>query len=80
MPRPPKIDEPTKTYNLLLPVAMYDKLATHAKRIQATSREQVAVADLIREGIEIYIEALEDDDYDGGNSVGVDADNGTQQA
>ena len=79
MPRPPKIDEPTKTYNLLLPVAMYDKLATHAKRIQATSREQVAVADLIREGIEIYIEALEDDDYDGGNSVGVDADNGTQQ-
>ena len=51
MPRPPKIDEPTKTYNLLLPVAMYDKLATHAKRIQATSREQVAVADLIREGI-----------------------------
>lgn len=79
MPRPPKIDEPTKTYNLLLPVAMYDKLATHAKRIQATSREQVAVADLIREGIEIYIEALEDDDYDGGNSVGVDADNSTQQ-
>ena len=79
MPRPPKIDEPTKTYNLLLPVAMYDKLATHAKRIQATSREQVAVADLIREGIEIYIEAVEDDDYDGGNSVGVDADNSTQQ-
>ena len=29
------------------------------------------MADLIREGIEIYIEALEDDDYDGGNSVGV---------
>ena len=79
MPRPPKIDEPTKTYNLLLPVAMYDKLATHAKRIQATSREQVAVADLIREGIEIYIEALEDDDYDGGNSVGADVDNSAQQ-
>ena len=79
MPRPPKIDEPTKTYNLLISVAMYDKLAQHAKRLHAKSVTQVSVGDLIREGIEIYIEALEDDDYDGGNSVGVDADNSTQQ-
>ena len=79
MPRPPKIDEPTKTYNLLLPVAMYDKLATHAKRIQATSREQVAVADLIREGIEIYIEALEDDDYDGGGNMGATSGDSVEQ-
>jgi len=68
MPRPPKIDEPTKTYNLLISVAMYDKLAQHAKRLHAESITQVSVGDLIREGIEIYIEALEDDDYDGGGT------------
>jgi hypothetical protein len=29
--------------------------------MQKTNREQVAVADLIREAIDIYIEALEED-------------------
>ena len=66
MPRPPKIDEPTKTYSLLLSVAMYDKLAKHAERLHAKSTTQVSVGDLIREGIEIYLEALDDDDYEGG--------------
>ena len=66
MPRPPKIDEPTKTYNLLISVAMYDKLAKHAERLHAKSITQVSVGDLIREGIEIYLEALDDDDYEGG--------------
>ena len=67
MPRPPKIDEPTKTYNLLLSVAMYDNLAKHAERLHAKSITQVSVGDLIREGIEIYLEALDDEDYEGGN-------------
>ena len=66
MPRPPKIDEPTKTYNLLISVAMYDKLAKHAERLHSKSITQVSVGDLIREGIEIYLEALDDDDYEGG--------------
>lgn len=72
MPRPPKIDEPTKTYNLLISVAMYDKLAKHAERLHAKSITQVSVGDLIREGIEIYLEALDDDDYEGdvGSSSG----------
>jgi|TARA_R100001460_G_scaffold7976_5_gene20050 hypothetical protein len=64
MPRPNKILEPTKTYNLLLKEAQYDKLAYAAHQMQKTALEQVAVADLIREAIDIYIEAWEDDQYD----------------
>ena len=62
MPRPNKILEPTKTYNLMLKQVQYDKLATAAEQMQKKSIEQVAVADLIREAIDIYIEAWEDED------------------
>ena len=62
MPRPNKILEPTKTYNLMLKQVQYDKLESAAKKMQKTSLEQVAVADLIREAIDIYIEAWEDED------------------
>jgi len=61
MPRPPKIDEPTKTYNLLMTKAQYDKLATYAEAMQRRSLEQVAVADLIRDAIDIYLETLDDE-------------------
>ena len=40
--------------------------------------KQVAVADLIREAIDVYIEALEDEDYDGGSGMGVGADDSTE--
>ena len=79
MARPHKIRENTKTYNLLMAQRQYDILSAHSRKMTKRGLEQVAVADLIREAIDVYIEALEDDDYDGGNSVGVDADNGTQQ-
>ena len=62
MPRPPKIDEPTKTYNLLIKESQYNKLAKMAEQMQKTSLEQVAVADLIRESVDIYIEAFEEED------------------
>ena len=61
MPRPPKIDEPTKTYNLLMKEAQYATLAKLASQMQRTSLEQVAVADLIRDAIDIYLESYEDD-------------------
>ena len=64
MPRPNKILEPTKTYNLMLKQIQYDKLASAAEEMQRKSIEQVAVADLIREAIDIYIEALEEDGAD----------------
>ena len=62
MGRPHKILEPTKTYNLLLTTNQYDRLATMSSRLQETSREQVAVADLIRDAIEAYLDALEETD------------------
>jgi len=61
MGRPHKILEPTKTYNLLLKTNQYDRLAAMSSKMQETSREQVAVADLIRDAIEAYLEALEDE-------------------
>jgi len=72
MPRPPKIDEPTKTYNLLMTRVQYDKLSTYAEGMQKRSLEQVAVADLIRDAIDIYLEILDDDDYEGGVGTGSD--------
>ena len=66
MPRPNKILEPTKTYNLLMKQTQYDKLERYASDMQQKRLEQVAVADLIRDAIDIYLESLEDDDYEGG--------------
>lgn len=62
MGRPHKILEPTKTYNLLLTTNQYDRLASMSSKLQETSREQVAVADLIRDAIEAYLDALEETD------------------
>ena len=78
MPRPHKIREDTKTYNLLMPTRQYDILSAHSSRMNQAGLEQVAVADLIREAIDVYIEALEDDDYDGGSGVGAGADDSTE--
>ena len=78
MPRPHKIREDTKTYNLLMPKRQYDILSIHSARMNDAGLEQVAVADLIREAIDVYIEALEDEDYDGGSGMGVGADDSTE--
>ena len=61
MPRPNKILEPTKTYNLLMKEEQYDRLAYIADQMQKTKLEQVAVADLIRDAIDIYLEVLEEE-------------------
>ena len=62
MPRPNKILEPTKTYNLLMKQTQYDKLERYAAGKQRKSLEQVAVADLIRDAIDIYLEILDEED------------------
>jgi len=62
MPRPNKILEPTKQYNIMLKVEQYDKLAKMATIMQQSAYEQVSVADLIRESVDIYIEAYEEED------------------
>jgi hypothetical protein len=61
MARPPKIDEPTKTYVLLMKQKQFDELSVFAKEMQKKSLEQVAVADLIREAIDIYLDALKEE-------------------
>jgi predicted DNA-binding protein len=61
MGRPAKIPDPTKTYSLLLSVEMYERLADHAARLQKKSLEQVSVGDLMRDSIELYLEALDEE-------------------
>ncbi len=74
MARPAKLDEPTKQYKLLMTVKQYDVLDRHAKMLQKTSREQISVADVIRESIDIYIDAIEETNEDSSN-VGLVANN-----
>jgi len=64
MPRPNKILEPTKTYNLNLTIADFDRLAKIAHRESAIYGHQVAIADLMREAIVVYLDALEESDDD----------------
>jgi len=61
MARPAKIPEPTKVYSLLISVEQYDRLAYHAKNLDKKSYEQVSVGDLIRDGIALYLEALDEE-------------------
>jgi len=65
MGRPHKIREDTKTYNLLMTKRQYDILSTHSHNLTQAGIEKVTVADLIREAIDIYIEAIEDEEYEG---------------
>ena len=59
MARPPKIQEETKTYSLLMTVEQWDKLADISSERQKKELEQVSVADLIREAIDLYLHVLE---------------------
>ena len=77
MARPAKLDEPTKQYKLLMTVKQYDVLDRHAKMLQKTSREQVSVADVIRESIDIYIDAIEETNGND-SSVGAASSNSLQ--
>ena len=61
MSRPAKIDEPTKTYTLLMKTSQYEKLAKISEEQQKLSLGQFAVADVMREAIDIYISAYEEE-------------------
>jgi len=61
MPRPVKITEPTKVYNMLIKQTQYDTLAKIANNMQKKSLEQIAVADLIRDAIDAYISVIEEE-------------------
>jgi len=61
MGRPHKIRDKTKTYNLLMRVDQYDTLSKIAHDMQRRAFEQVSVADLIRDAIDVYIEVIEEE-------------------
>tara|TARA_R100001460_G_scaffold28973_1_gene57710 strand:+ start:21529 stop:21723 length:195 start_codon:yes stop_codon:yes gene_type:complete len=61
MPRPNKILSPTKNYNLNIKIEDYDRLAKIAHDESLIHGQQVAVADLIRESIGVYLDALEEE-------------------
>tara|TARA_R100000773_G_C4207872_1_gene108209 strand:- start:413 stop:610 length:198 start_codon:yes stop_codon:yes gene_type:complete len=60
MPRPNKILKPTKAYNLNIKVEDYDKLSYIAHKESNIHGKQVSVADLMRESIEVYLDAYEE--------------------
>ena len=62
MGRPNKILEPLKTYNLTMKIEQWDRLAKIAEEESQIHNQQVSVADLMREAIDIYLDALEDED------------------
>lgn len=64
MPRPNKILEPTKTYNLLMTVNQFERLQEYSHTMTRFSMEQVSIADLIRDAIEVYLEVLESEGDD----------------
>lgn len=61
MPRPLKILEPTRNYNMLIRASQLDKLAIIAEEMQKKSLSQVSVADLIRDAVDVYIEVIEEE-------------------
>lgn len=64
MVRPLKIKEESKNYTFLISLNHFERLDKLATEMQKKAFEQVAVADLIRDAIEIYLEAVEGDEDD----------------
>ena len=62
MARPNKILEPLKTYNLTMKIEQYERLAKVSREESEIHNQQVSVADLMREAIDIYLNALEEED------------------
>lgn len=65
MPRPQKIQEKTKIYNLLITVNHFERLSKYAHNMHKIAGEQVSVADLMREAISVYLDNL-DREYENG--------------
>jgi len=61
MSRPKKLLEETKTYNLTIPIKMFNKLAEISLHETENSLEHISIADLIRSSIGIYISAYEEE-------------------
>ena len=59
MGRPRKLMSTTKTYNLTMPIEMFEKLSKISLQETRNGLEHISVADIIRTSIDIYVGAYE---------------------
>jgi hypothetical protein len=59
MSRPKKLLEETKTYNLTIPIILFDRLAKISTMETENDIRHISIAELIRTSIEIYCDAYE---------------------
>ena len=70
MARPKKLHEDTKTYNLTIPIILFDILEKISKIETENDIRHISIAELIRTSIEIYCDAYEENFDKKGNING----------
>ena len=70
MGRPKTLHEDTKTYNLTIPIILFDRLEKISKIETENDIRHISIAELIRTSIEIYCDAYEENFDKKGNING----------
>ena len=70
MARPKTLHEETKTYNLTIPIILFDRLEKISKIETENDIRHISIAELIRTSIEIYCDAYEENFDKKGNING----------
>ena len=70
MARPKTLHEDTKTYNLTIPIILFDRLEKISKIETENDIRHISIAELIRTSIEIYCDAYEENFDKKGNING----------
>ena len=70
MGRPKKFKEDVKMYNIALSVDMFKKLSAISLQETQNSLEHISIADIIRDSIDIYVGAYEQNFDEKGNIRG----------
>ena len=70
MARPKTLHEDTKTYNLTIPIILFDRLERISKIETENHIRHISIAELIRTSIEIYCDAYEENFDKKGNING----------
>lgn len=68
MARPKKLHEDTKTYNLTIPIILFDRLEKISKIETENDIRHISIAELIRTSIEIYCDAYEKENVNGSHN------------
>tara|TARA_R100001224_G_C3953837_1_gene126687 strand:+ start:215 stop:433 length:219 start_codon:yes stop_codon:yes gene_type:complete len=70
MARPKKFKEDVKMYNIALPIKTFEKLSKISLHETQNSLEHISIADIIRDSIDIYVGAYEQNFDEKGNIRG----------